>query len=197
MEFVLFYNTFLIMLGLMTILSTNPIHSILFLITTFFFSSFLFIYLGFDFLATIVLIIYVGAISVLFLFVVMMLNIRILEFNMTFVKYWWIGISHSVIFIYALINEIDALYTFFLLNKIIYVNHAELITDWSIISQFGEVLFIYFWWFSIIAIFLLLIAVIVPVVICHNKFFFYPLPTKIAKFKKKKIITNNFLLFQN
>ena len=53
----------------------NPVHSVLFLILTFFNCSALFVLLGAEFLAMLLLLVYVGAVAVLFLFVVMMLNI--------------------------------------------------------------------------------------------------------------------------
>ena len=61
--------------GLMVIGSKNPVHSVLFLILAFFSSAGLFVLLGAEFLAMILVIVYVGAVAVLFLFVVMMLDI--------------------------------------------------------------------------------------------------------------------------
>jgi NADH-quinone oxidoreductase subunit J len=69
------------------ILSKNIIQSILYLILVFLLCSVLFIYIGADFIGLIILIVYIGAISVLFLFIVMMLNIRILEIYSTFSVY--------------------------------------------------------------------------------------------------------------
>lgn len=74
--------------GVYIILTDNPVHSILALVLIFFLSSCLAIALGVEFLALLILIVYVGAISVLFLFVVMMLNIRVLELNASLLKYW-------------------------------------------------------------------------------------------------------------
>jgi len=68
--------TFLILLStLMTITSINPIHSVFWLVVVFLQSSFLLLSLGFDFIGLILVIIYVGAIAILFLFVIMMLDI--------------------------------------------------------------------------------------------------------------------------
>ena len=61
--------------GLMVIAARNPVHSVLFLILAFFNAAALFVLLGAEFLAMILLIVYVGAVAVLFLFVVMMLDI--------------------------------------------------------------------------------------------------------------------------
>ena len=70
-----FFSILTILPALMVVLSTNPVHSVLWLILTFFGSSGLFILLGAEFLALILMIVYVGAVAVLFLFVVMMLNV--------------------------------------------------------------------------------------------------------------------------
>ena len=76
----LFSLYFLILVsGLLVITSKNTVQSVLYLILVFLLCSLLFIYLGADFIGLIILIVYIGAIAVLFLFVVMMLNIRLLE----------------------------------------------------------------------------------------------------------------------
>ena len=62
--------------GVMVISAKNPVHSVLFLILAFFNSAGLFILLGAEFLAMILVVVYVGAVAVLFLFVVMMLDIN-------------------------------------------------------------------------------------------------------------------------
>ena len=61
--------------GVMVIGSRNPVHSVLFLILAFFNSAGLFILMGAEFIAMILVIVYVGAVAVLFLFVVMMLHV--------------------------------------------------------------------------------------------------------------------------
>jgi NADH-quinone oxidoreductase subunit J len=65
--------------ALMVIASRNPVHSVLFLILTFFNAAGLFMLLGAEFLAMILVVVYVGAVAVLFLFVVMMLDIDFLR----------------------------------------------------------------------------------------------------------------------
>lgn len=69
----------IIISALLVILSKNPMHSVLSLVMTFVLSSILMINLGVEFLALLFLIVYVGAIAILFLFVVMMLNINLEE----------------------------------------------------------------------------------------------------------------------
>jgi len=99
---VLLFTLFAVV-GLFVILTNNPVHSILALVLIFFLSSCLTLALGVEFLALLILMVYVGAISVLFLFVVMLLNIRVLELNISLLKYWWLGILYSVFFLFNLV----------------------------------------------------------------------------------------------
>ncbi len=69
----------------------NPVHSVLFLILAFFNSAGLFILLGAEFLAMILVVVYVGAVAVLFMFVVMMLDINFVELRQGFLQYLPIG----------------------------------------------------------------------------------------------------------
>ena len=87
-----FFSILTILPALMVVLSTNPVHSVLWLILTFFGSSGLFILLGAEFLALILMIVYVGAVAVLFMFVVMMLNINFKEIKSNLTKYLPLGI---------------------------------------------------------------------------------------------------------
>ena len=77
--------------GVMVIASRNPVHSVLFLILAFFNSAALFVLLGAEFLAMILVVVYVGAVAVLFLFVVMMLDINFAELRQGFLRYLPIG----------------------------------------------------------------------------------------------------------
>ena len=69
----------------------NPVHSVLFLILTFFTAAGLFVLLGAEFLAMLLVIVYVGAVAVLFLFVVMMLDVDFAELKQGFLSYMPIG----------------------------------------------------------------------------------------------------------
>ena len=77
--------------GVMVISSRNPVHSVLFLILAFFNAAGLFVLIGAEFLAMILVIVYVGAVAVLFLFVVMMLDIDFAQLRGGFVRYLPIG----------------------------------------------------------------------------------------------------------
>ena len=77
--------------GVMVIASRNPVHSVLFLILAFFNSAGLFLLLGAEFLAMILVVVYVGAVAVLFLFVVMMLDVDFVELRQGFLNYLPVG----------------------------------------------------------------------------------------------------------
>ncbi|MFX4222455.1 MAG: NADH-quinone oxidoreductase subunit J [Thalassobaculum sp.] len=77
--------------GVMVVTSRNPVHSVLFLILAFFNAAGLFVLMGAEFLAMILVVVYVGAVAVLFLFVVMMLDINFVELRQGFARYLPIG----------------------------------------------------------------------------------------------------------
>lgn len=78
--------------GVMVISSRNPVHSVLFLILAFFNAAGLFVLLGAEMLAMLLVIVYVGAVAVLFLFVVMMLNINFVRMKEGFLRYLPVGL---------------------------------------------------------------------------------------------------------
>ncbi len=77
--------------GVMVISARNPVHSVLFLILAFFNSAGLFVLMGAEFLAMILIIVYVGAVAVLFLFVVMMLDVNFVQLREGFLQYLPVG----------------------------------------------------------------------------------------------------------
>jgi NADH-quinone oxidoreductase subunit J len=77
--------------GVLVVSARNPVHSVLFLILAFFNAAGLFVLIGAEFLAMILVIVYVGAVAVLFLFVVMMLDIDFLQLRSGFVRYLPVG----------------------------------------------------------------------------------------------------------
>ena len=87
----LIYILLLLYSSILTIISVNAIYSVFFLILCFIFSSIIFLFFGAEFIALLLLVIYVGAISILFLFVIMMLNLRVVELYNTFLNYLPVG----------------------------------------------------------------------------------------------------------
>ena len=94
--------------GVMVIASRNPVHSVLFLILAFFNSAGLFILMGAEFLAMILIVVYVGAVAVLFLFVVMMLDINFAELRSGFATYLPIGGFIGLILVAELLLVVGA-----------------------------------------------------------------------------------------
>ncbi len=104
------FSAILIFSSLMVIVSKNPVYSVLYLILCFFNAAIIFLISNAEFLAMTLLIVYVGAVAVLFLFVVMMLNINIVKIKEGFLKYLPFGIMLILIFLAELIfvfSEID------------------------------------------------------------------------------------------
>ena len=81
----------------MVVTSRNPVYSVLFLILAFFNTAALFVLIGAEFIAMILIIVYVGAVAVLFLFVVMMLDINFVELRKGFITYLPIGLTIGII----------------------------------------------------------------------------------------------------
>ena len=90
---ILFYifAAILLVSAAMVVTARNPVHSVLFLILSFFNAAALFLIAGAEFLAMIMVIVYVGAVAVLFLFVVMMLDVDFAELRGGFQRYWLVG----------------------------------------------------------------------------------------------------------
>jgi NADH-quinone oxidoreductase subunit J len=87
------FASIVVLSGAMVITARNPVHSVLWLILAFFNAAGLFVLLGAEFLAMILVIVYVGAVAVLFLFVVMMLDINFVELRQGFLRYLPIGLA--------------------------------------------------------------------------------------------------------
>ncbi|WP_106753281.1 NADH-quinone oxidoreductase subunit J [Pannonibacter carbonis] len=94
--------------ALMVIASRNPVHSVLFLILAFVNASGLFILLGAEYLAMLLIVVYVGAVAVLFLFVVMMLDVDFVELRQGFLQYMPIGGLVGLIMLVELLMGIGA-----------------------------------------------------------------------------------------
>ncbi|HEX6980511.1 MAG TPA: NADH-quinone oxidoreductase subunit J [Alphaproteobacteria bacterium] len=89
--------------GAMVISARNPVHSVLFLILAFFNAAGLFVLMGAEFLAMILVVVYVGAVAVLFLFVVMMLDINFAELRQGFLRYLPVGAMVGLVLLAELV----------------------------------------------------------------------------------------------
>jgi NADH-quinone oxidoreductase subunit J len=89
--------------GVMVVSARNPVHSVLFLILAFFNAAGLFVLMGAEFLAMILVIVYVGAVAVLFLFVVMMLDIDFAQLRTGAMKYLPVGLIVGLVLLFELL----------------------------------------------------------------------------------------------
>jgi NADH-quinone oxidoreductase subunit J len=108
--------------GLMVISSRNPVHSVLFLILAFFNTAGLFVLLGAEFLAMLLVVVYVGAVAVLFLFVVMMLDINFVELREGFQRYMPLGLGVGGVLLaeilFVFFNSADMPETVVMVNEV-------------------------------------------------------------------------------
>lgn len=105
---VLFYLFAVVMLGaaMGVVFSRNPVHSVMFLVLTFFQSACLWLLAEAEFLAIVLVLVYVGAVMVLFLFVVMMLDVNIEAAKRGIARYAWFGIGVALLMAIELIQLI-------------------------------------------------------------------------------------------
>ena len=90
--------TIVVLSAVMVIAARNPVHSVLFLILAFFTSAGLLVLIGAEFLAMLLVVVYVGAVAVLFLFVVMMLDVDFAELKQGTLRYWPFALLVGIIF---------------------------------------------------------------------------------------------------
>jgi NADH-quinone oxidoreductase subunit J len=102
------FATVAVTAGLLVTISRNPVHSVLWLILAFLSSAGLFVLLGAEFVAMLLIIVYVGAVAVLFLFVVMMLDIDFAELKGEMAKYMPLGLLIGVILLMQLTLGVGA-----------------------------------------------------------------------------------------
>ena len=144
--------------GFMVIAAKNPVHAVLFLILAFFNVAGLFLLLGAEFLALILLIVYVGAVAVLFLFVVMMLDVDFAELKSGFLSYLPTGFFVGA----TLLGEIIIASTAWVLNPALSQLENRAVIDKSVTNTeaFGQVLYTDYLYYLEAAGILLLIAMI-------------------------------------
>ncbi|NRG18679.1 NADH-quinone oxidoreductase subunit J [Rhizobiales bacterium] len=150
--------------GFMVIASRNPVHSVLFLILAFFNAAGLFILLGAEFLAMILIVVYVGAVMVLFLFVVMMLDVDFVELRQGFLQYLPVGGLVGIILLVELLLGLGA-WTFAPEVPVNVAAPIPPIEQVSNIQALGEVLYTRYIFFFQIAGLVLLVAMVGAIVL--------------------------------
>ena len=171
-----------ILSALMVISSKNPVHSVLFLILSFVNASGIFVLLGAEFLAMILIIVYVGAVAVLFLFVVMMLDINFIKLREGFLQYLPFGVLLGIV----LIAELGILYLTKSFSEMSLVNYLDFpeITSTENTKLLGSILYTkYFFLFQLSGL-ILLVAMIGSITLTLRQR---------SKAKKQVISNQNFL----
>jgi NADH-quinone oxidoreductase subunit J len=102
------FATIVIASGVMTIASRNPVHSVLWLILAFFNAAGLMLIVGAEFIAMLLVIVYVGAVAVLFLFVVMMLDVDFAALRAGVARYWPFGMALALVLLFEIILAVGA-----------------------------------------------------------------------------------------
>lgn len=168
----LLFSFFLILSALMVILSKHPVFSLLFLVGCFLFSSCLLFILECEFLGLLFIVIYVGAIAVLFLFAIMMLESKSIQLSRNIMKYVPVGFFFVLFLLIPLLNEISSQFdsniitNSFYLNK--YQNWYDLVDSITDVEVYGQVLYSYFVLHFLIAGFILLLVLICVVYLTNN-----------------------------
>lgn len=159
------FSTLLIFTALKVITSSNPVLSAVNLVFSFFFSAVLWLLLGAEFLSIILILVYVGAVMVLFLFVVMMLDINIAKESAAYVKYLPVGIGVFIVF--------NILVIFFFINTFENIDYNA-VKNINVISEsntenLGYVLFTEYIIEFEIAGLILLLGILSAIVLTYRK----------------------------
>ncbi|MEM6476099.1 MAG: NADH-quinone oxidoreductase subunit J [Pseudomonadota bacterium] len=154
--------------AVMVILSRNPVHSVLWLILAFFNAAGLMVLVGAEFIAMLLVIVYVGAVAVLFLFVVMMLDIDFAEMRAGFVKNFPLGLAIAGILLAELILGLGA-YSFGGIDLAQGTGEAVQGAEESNIEAIGRLLYgPYIFLFEVAGV-ILLVAMIGAIVLTHRE----------------------------
>jgi NADH-ubiquinone oxidoreductase chain 6 len=187
------FSSIALVSGVMVIRAKNPVHSVLFLILVFCNTSGLLVLLGLDFFAMILLVVYVGAIAVLFLFVVMMLNIKIAEIHENVLRYLPVGGIIGLIFLLEIFLIVDNDYiplfepSIAPTNNLKYIAYAGKIQSWTNIESVGNLLYTTYFILFLVSSLILLVAMIGAIVLTMHK---------TAQVKRQDVFQQNAIDFQ-
>ncbi|MDB5692268.1 MAG: NADH-quinone oxidoreductase subunit [Alphaproteobacteria bacterium] len=159
------FATIVVASGVMTIGSRNPVHSVLWLILAFFNAAGLFLILGAEFIAMLLVIVYVGAVAVLFLFVVMMLDVDFAELRAGFARYWPFASLLAIL----LLSELGLTVGAWTVGALQPVRAAPTANGMSNIQALGEVLYTRYLYVFEGAGLILLVAMIGAIVLTHRE----------------------------
>ena len=170
----IFFSYALVFSSIMVIIAQHPVFSLLFLVSCFIFSSFLLFLLECEFLAFLFIVVYVGAIAILFLFAIMMLESKLSNLSKNTIKYLPIGVIFSIFLLLPILNVIN---TFFMdsstISESFYVNNYQnwydLIDSTYDVNVYGQILYSYFA-LQLLISGLILLVVLIGVVSLTNSY---------------------------
>ena len=155
------FATLAVASAVMVITAKNPVHAVLFLILTFFNAAGLFILLGAEFLAMLLIIVYVGAVAVLFLFVVMMLDVDFAELKAGYIKNAPVGLVVGGVVLAELVALFTARGTSLGLSKTTAAAIPSAVTNTEAIGLLLYTKYIYFFQASGLVLLVAMIGAIV------------------------------------
>lgn len=165
-----FLSFLLVFSAILVISAQNPVHSVFFLVLVFFTSAFLLFLLEVEFISLLFVLVYVGAIAVLFLFVVMMLDIKITKHEKDLLFYLPIGSFLGIIFLLEVFLSLQEN-----LVPLLPSSGREIYTDWLTIVDsltnldvLGQILYTYYFFYFLIAGIILLVAMVGAIVLTLN-----------------------------
>ena len=163
-EALFFYLFSAVMLGAgaMVVISRNPVYSVLFLILAFFNAAGLFVLIGAEFIAMLLVVVYVGAVAVLFLFVVMMLDIDFAELRSGILHYAPVGALIGIVLLAELIVVVGGS---FIPTDIAANTAMPMPADTSSVKAIGDVIYTHYAYFFQVAGLILLVAMIGAIVL--------------------------------
>ena len=173
-ENILFYlfAMFLVFSAFMVVVSQHPVFSLLFLVSSFVFASFILFLLECELLALLFIIVYVGAIAVLFLFAIMMLESKLTDLSRNVLKYIPVGFLFGIVFLFPQLREISKNFNKNIDYDLFYQNNSQnwydLIDSTTDVEVYGQVLYSYFVLQLLIAGLILLLVLIGVVYLTNN-----------------------------
>ena len=145
---------------------SNPVLSLLWLILSFGFSSIIFMIFGIEFLSLLIFMVYIGAIAVLFLFVIMMLNIKIVEISSTYLRYLPVSFFIIVFFLFELALSMHLKFNNNFFNE--YIDWIFFFDYLGNLILFGLFFYTFFNYFLILIAFILFISMLGSIVLVVN-----------------------------
>jgi NADH-quinone oxidoreductase subunit J len=166
-----FFSGVLVFSAIMVIVASHSVFSLLFLVLSFLTSAFLLFMLECEFLALIFIVVYVGAIAVLFLFAVMMLDAKLQNLVRNLFRYLPVGFLFALGFLLPVLYQLStkAQTTLALSNQTSYLNWYDFLDSTSDVEVYGQVLYSYFV-LQFLVVGLILLVVLIGVVYLTNTY---------------------------